>query len=103
MRVQRCTHRCYSRRKDARVWAVTGAVTESPRLRSSSHVLPYDQEEREGGLGYKKSLSPIDESPAAIFFQRPHFIFSPQCHFHCCSLSRGFPNNGVPVLHSVAA
>src|SRR3954465_15768118 len=39
---------CCPRRKDARVWAVTGVVTESSRLRSSSHVLPHDQEQREG-------------------------------------------------------
>src|SRR4051812_18859951 len=39
---------CYPRRKDARVQAVTGVVTESSRLRSSSHVLPHDQEQREG-------------------------------------------------------
>src|SRR4051812_13037195 len=39
---------CYSRRKDTRVRAVTGVVTESSRLCSSSHVLPHDQEQREG-------------------------------------------------------
>src|SRR4051812_22611539 len=33
---------CCPRRKDARVWAVTGAATDSPCLRSSSHVLPHD-------------------------------------------------------------
>src|SRR4051812_27836583 len=40
-----------------------GASTESSRLRSSSHVLPRDQEQREARLGYKKSLSSIDKRP----------------------------------------
>src|SRR3954469_24403668 len=38
----------YLRRKDACVQGVTGVVTESTCLRSSSHVLPHDQEQRAG-------------------------------------------------------
>ena len=45
---------CYTRRKDARVQAVTGVVTESSHLRSSNHVLPQDQEQREGRFRLSK-------------------------------------------------
>src|SRR4051812_11033409 len=105
-RVQRCTRRCHSHRKDACIWAVTGAATKSCCLRSSSHVLPHDQEEHEGGFGYKRSLSPTDSTPRS-FYSKGHTSFHllplHNAHFHCCSLSRWFPINGVPVLHSVAA
>src|SRR3954467_137323 len=52
----------YSRCKDARARAVTRGATESHHLRSFSHVVPHDRDEREGGgVGYKRSLSPIDK------------------------------------------
>src|SRR5438270_7380363 len=66
--------RCHSRCKDARVWTATGAATKSCYLRSSSHVLPHDQEEREGGFGYKRSLSPTDAAPRP-FSSKGHIPF----------------------------
>src|SRR4051812_468924 len=50
---------CSSQRKDARVWAVTGIATQSRHSRSFSPVLPHDQDEREGGIGYKIASSLI--------------------------------------------
>src|SRR3954463_15316503 len=55
-------------------------VTQSRRSRSFSHVLPHDQEEREGGIGYKRTSSPIDSTPGRILSPPTkfhfHFIFS---------------------------
>src|SRR3954468_22141962 len=50
-RMQRCTRRpCCPHREDARVWVVTELRPSLRCLRSSSHVLPHDQEQREEGV-----------------------------------------------------
>src|SRR4051812_14839932 len=65
---------CCPRRKDARVWAVTELRPSLRCLRSSSHVLPHDQEQREGGGGLaikEASPSPIEARP---FFPKANSI-----------------------------
>ena len=90
-RVQRCTRCCHSRCKDAHVWEVTGAATKSYCLRSSSHVLPHDQEEREGGLAIKEASPPPIQHPGrSLPKAKLHFIFSlsTTLHFHSSSLQQ---------------